>query len=218
MIHKEKNSIKYIFKKPEKYNKYSPLFLMIHGYGSNENNLFYFKKDIPNNFFIISLQGLYCIEENLKYYWYDINFSDKKKFINVEQAKNSINTISDFIDKSIEKYNLNCNQVWICGFSQGSIISYGIALKNKKVKKVISLSGYFDDKIIFSKENKYIDFFISHGKYDTIIPIDWARNGIKILNKNNTYSIFYKEYESGHELNEINYIDFINWIKKNNKQ
>ncbi|WP_185877918.1 alpha/beta hydrolase [Blattabacterium cuenoti] len=217
MIQKENRSIKYVLKKPEKYNKYSPLFLMIHGYGSNENNLFYLKKDIPNNFFIISIQGLYCIEK-YKYYWYDINFSDKKKFINIEQAKYSINKISDFIDKSVEKYNLNYNQVWLCGFSQGAIISYAIALKNKKVKKVLSLSGYLDNKIIFIFKNKNVDFFISHGINDTIIPIDWTKKGIKILNDNNIYSIFYKEYESGHELNYLNYEDIINWIKKNNKQ
>ncbi|WP_185865054.1 alpha/beta hydrolase [Blattabacterium cuenoti] len=216
----EDYSIRYRLRKSN--NKTPILFLMIHGYGSNENNLFHFEKDISDNFFIISLQGIYCIEKNYKYYWYDIDFSENKKIINVKQALNSINKISYFINESIKKYKLRDDQVWLCGFSQGAILSYAIALKNSKIKKIISLSGYIEEKILSDKiENlnlENIDLFVSHGKNDTIIPIEWIRKDIEILKKNNKISsISYREYKSGHSLNELNYKDLIDWIKKNNE-
>ncbi|AWU44514.1 alpha/beta hydrolase [Blattabacterium punctulatus] len=214
-----KLSIKHIIKKPKILNKYpAPLFLMIHGYGSNENDLFSFQKDIPENFFIISIQGCYSFGLD-KYSWYDIDFSNKDRFINIDQAKKTIEKISFFIDEAIKEYKLNQSQVWLCGFSQGAILSYAIAFKKpEKVKKVIALSGYLEKKLLPKNMNSsYIDlkFFISHGKYDTICPINLVKKGINFLKNKKILSLQYKEYESGHSLNSYNYQDIINWIKKN---
>ncbi len=222
MILKKHGTIKYIIREPiNNYNEISNVFLLIHGYGSNEKDLFNtFAKDIPESFTVISIRGFYCIEYD-KYYWYDIDFSDKKKIIHIGQAKETIKKISVFINEYI--YNLKNTIVWLCGFSQGAILSYSLALYNPKIiKKVILLSGYLENKIILEKNINYdysffrnIDFFISHGKYDTIIPIEWAKKGIKFLKKNRIYSIYYKEYESGHVLCNLNYKDTIDWIKIN---
>ncbi|WP_185856114.1 alpha/beta hydrolase [Blattabacterium cuenoti] len=219
---KNKLSIKHIIKKPVSGN-IPTLFLMIHGYGSNENDLFSLKKDIPENFFIISIQGIYSIGSN-KYSWYNIDFSKKNQFINnISQAKNAIDKISFFIDEAIEEYQLNKNQVWVCGFSQGAILSYAIALKKTdKVKKVIALSGYLE-KCFLPKEINITSFsnleiFISHGKYDPIIPIDWTKKGFDFLKKKKIISLYYKEYDSGHTLCRSNYQDLINWIKEKQKK
>ncbi|WP_341665500.1 phospholipase [Blattabacterium cuenoti] len=214
MLLKNKLSIKHIIKKTGNEDE-KTLFLMIHGYGSNEKDLFSFQKDIPENFFIISIQGFYSIGTN-KYSWYDIDFDNKNKFINIIQAKKTIDKISFFIHEAIEEYKLKKNPVWICGFSQGAILSYAIALKNSdKIKKVIALSGYLENRILPKQinDNSDLEFFISHGKYDPIIPINWSKKGLNFL-KEKKILFFYKEYESGHTLNHLNYQDFINWIKE----
>ncbi|WP_185859359.1 alpha/beta hydrolase [Blattabacterium cuenoti] len=219
MLLKNQLSIKHIIKKPNNENEIA-LFLMIHGYGSNERDLFSFKKDLPENFFIISIQGIYSIGID-KYSWYDIDFSNEKKFINILQAQKTIEKISFFIDEAIQEYKLKENKVWLCGFSQGAILSYAIALKKpNKIKKVIALSGYLEKSLLTEKMNPniytHLEFFISHGKYDTVIPLSWTKRGLKFLNKQKILSLHYKEYESGHTLNSLNYQDLINWIKKKN--
>ncbi|WP_185860759.1 alpha/beta hydrolase [Blattabacterium cuenoti] len=215
MLLKNQLSIKHIIKKTLNGTE-NTLFLMIHGYGSNEKDLFFLKKDLPKNFFIISIQGFYSLGIE-KYSWYDIDFDNKKKFINIIQAQKTIKRISSFIHEAIKEYQLKKNQAWICGFSQGAILSYAIAFKNSdQIKKVIALSGYIENSILPKKINYYndLEFFISHGKYDNIIPINWAKKGLKLLKQKKILSLFYKEYESGHVLNNINYQDLINWIKK----
>ncbi|WP_185872257.1 alpha/beta hydrolase [Blattabacterium cuenoti] len=217
MLLKNKLSIKHIIKKPNNGNN-TTLFLMIHGYGSNERDLFSFQKDLPENFFIISIQGIYSLGID-KYSWYDIDFSNEKKFINILQAKKTIDKISFFIDEAITEYKLKENHVWLCGFSQGAILSYPIAFKKpNKIKKVISLSGYLEKSLLPEKINLFnytdLEFFISHGKYDTIIPLNWTKEGLKFLKKKKILSLFYKEYDSGHTLNNVNYLDLMNWIKK----
>ncbi|WP_185857995.1 alpha/beta hydrolase [Blattabacterium cuenoti] len=213
MILKNQLSIKHIIKKSVNGNT---LFLMIHGYGSNEKDLFSLQEEIPKDFFLIGIQGIYSIGVN-KYSWYDIDFDNKKNFINIMQAKNTIEKISFFIHEAIKEYQLKKNPIWICGFSQGAILSYAIALKNHdKIKKVIALSGYLEHRILPQKINHLYDleFFISHGKYDPIIPINWAKEGLKFIKKKKIFSLFYKEYESGHTLCYKNYQDLMNWIRE----
>ncbi|WP_185863290.1 alpha/beta hydrolase [Blattabacterium cuenoti] len=216
MLLKNKLSIKHIIRKSVSV-KERTLFLMIHGYGSNEKDLFSFlEKDLPKDFFIISIQGFYPIETG-KYSWYDIDFDNEKKFINITQAKKTIEKISFFIHEAIKEYKLKKNPIWICGFSQGAILSYAIALKNSdKIKKVIALSGYLENSLFPQKINHCTDleFFISHGKYDPIIPIDWVKKGLKFLKEKKIFSFFYKEYESEHTLCNTNYQDLINWVKE----
>ncbi|WP_185872792.1 alpha/beta hydrolase [Blattabacterium cuenoti] len=224
-------SIKHIIRKPINNNIEPPLFLMIHGYGSNENDIFNsIIKQLPNHFFIVSIQGIYTIGPN-QYSWYNIdfkkNFTTQKlqiKNYSLLQASETINKINIFIDEAIKKYKLNNNKVWICGFSQGAIISYAIAIKNPyKVKRVMALSGYFENNIFSLKNptNKQLyselSMFISHGKYDDIIPIKWVKKGLDILKKEYLIDSFlYKEYESGHWLSDSNHKDLISWIKQNN--
>lgn len=217
MIINNKNCPKYIFRCSE--NKFPNLFLMIHGYGSNEKDLFNFSNDISKRFFIVSIQGFYKLDKKERYSWYNINFSNKEKFVDIFQAKNSAIKISFFINKIIKKYKLNTKNVWICGFSQGAILSYAIAAINKKIKNVISLSGYLEKKILPEKDFFYkkINFFISHGKNDNVIPINLIRESILHLKKGTKINLFYKEYDTGHTINELNYKDLIKWINEKDK-
>ncbi|WP_185882450.1 alpha/beta hydrolase [Blattabacterium cuenoti] len=223
-------SIKHIIRKPINNQLDPPLFLIIHGYGSNENDILNsIIQQLPNYFFIVSIQGIYTIGHN-QYSWYNINFHKNLtthkiqiKNYSLLQASQAINKINIFIDEAINEYKLNNNQVWICGFSQGAIISYAIALKNPyKVKRVMALSGYFDETIYsFKKQNNQklyskLSMFISHGKYDDIIPIKWVKKGLYILQKEYLINSFsYKEYESGHWISQSNHNDLIYWIKQN---
>lgn len=213
----ENLSIKHLKREPlKKTNQKPPLFLLIHGYGSNEKNLFPFASSLPTYAFIISLQALHKLDYE-SFAWYEISFFEGKKNFNLAQALESSERISKFVDEAIHYYNLDKENVWLCGFSQGAILSYSVALNHpKKVKNILALSGFFQKEFLINaeKENKnyeHLNFFISHGLQDQIIPIEWARSGKKNLDHYKV-SYLYKEYEMGHEISEENYNDLLNWI------
>lgn len=192
------------------------MFLIIHGYGADEKDLFSLVKDLPADFFVISLQALHPLAFG-GFAWYAMDFSGERPTVDLPQAIQARKKITSFIDEAVVHYQLDKNRVWLCGFSQGAILSYAIALHHpKKVSKVIVLSG-FPHKNLLPKEVKRVDythlnFFVSHGKEDLIIPIAWARQGPIIFDH---YKIpyLYKEYEAGHGLNASNYGDLMQWIK-----
>ncbi|MEL0225743.1 MAG: phospholipase, partial [Flavobacteriaceae bacterium] len=56
--------------------------------------------------------------------------------------------------------------------------------------------------------------FRSHGTHDPTVPVEWARKGDALLKKK-TLEVDYKEYPSGHGINQDNFTDLLSWLKAN---
>ncbi|CAI9429031.1 Carboxylesterase 2 [Candidatus Ornithobacterium hominis] len=192
------------------------LLLLLHGYGSNEQDLFSFADELPQDFFVISVQAPLALPFG-GYAWYEINFTDAQKFNDVLQAKEAVEKIKNFIAAAVKKFELNPEKIWLCGFSQGAILSNALALTSpENIEKVIMLSGYTAQDIIgevAKKDFSKLDYFISHGTEDTVIPIDWARKTPQLLRSLNIEHR-YEEYPSGHGLVPQNFYDLLAWIQE----
>ena len=142
-------SLEYIVRKPAKETENPPLLILLHGYGSNEQDLFSFAEELPDELLIVSAQAPYEMGYG-GYAWYAINFDNVNgKFSDLKQAKESIDKISVFIDEIKIKYNTNPDKTFLLGFSQGSILSYSLSFfYPNKVNNVIALSGYINTELL----------------------------------------------------------------------
>jgi phospholipase/carboxylesterase len=194
----------------------APLLILLHGYGSDENDLFSFASELPEELFIISVKAPYRLQPNGNA-WYAINFdADQGKWSDDEQAKTSRDLIAKFIDEATEAYPVNKNNVTLLGFSQGTILSYAVALTYpEKIKNVIALSGYINQAIlpedIDQKDYKHLDFYCSHGSVDQVIPVDWARKSAPFLSKLNIKHT-YSEFPVGHGVAPQNFYELRKWL------
>ncbi|AEH02471.1 alpha/beta hydrolase [Lacinutrix sp. 5H-3-7-4] len=193
----------------------APLLILFHGYGSDENDLFSFATELPEELFIVSARAPYPMQP-FGNAWYAINFdAEKGKWSDNEQAIKSRDLIASFIDEVIAKYPVNKDNVSLLGFSQGSILSYAVALTYpEKIKNIIALSGYVNSDLfeIKSKDNyKHLSFYCSHGSVDQVIPVDWARQSPKFLE---ALDIDYKysEFPVGHGVAPQNFYEFKDWL------
>ena len=209
-------SLAYKIKEPKVVLNKNPLLLLLHGYGSNEADLFSFAEELPETYYIISARAPYDMQYG-SYAWYAINFdADQNKFSDNEQAKTSRDLIAKFIDDLIQKYPINANDVSLIGFSQGSILSYAVALSYpEKVQRVVAMSGYLNLDIVADDYLKNtlsnLKIFASHGTVDQVIPIAWARKTPAIL-ENLGIAVTYKEYPIGHGVAPQNFYDLKNWL------
>lgn len=209
-------SLDYLIREPKIKLDKNPLLLLLHGYGSNEKDLFSFASELPEHYYIISVRAPYDLQYG-SYAWYAINFdADQNKFSDHEQAKESRDLIATFIDELIQHYPIDTQDVTLIGFSQGSILSYAVALSYpEKVQKVVAMSGYLNTEIItegFEKNDfTKLRIFASHGTVDQVIPVEWARNTPPILNQLKI-PVVYKEYPVGHGVAPQNFYDFRNWL------
>ena len=196
----------------------NPLLLLLHGYGSNEEDLFSFASELPEEYYVVSARAPYDMMYG-SYAWYAINFdADENKFSDIGQAKLSRDLIVKFIDELIENHPIDSENVTLIGFSQGSILSYAVALSYpEKVQRLVAMSGYLNTEIAVDgfEKNDFsgLKIFASHGTVDQVIPVEWARKSPGIL-ENLGISCVYKEYPIGHGVSPQNFYDFKSWLQQ----
>lgn len=211
-------SLEYLIKEPKIKLEKNPLLLLLHGYGSNEEDLFSFAAELPDYYFIVSVRAPYDLQYN-SYAWYAITFdADENKFSDHEQAKVSRDVIANFIDELLAKYPIDSKKVTLIGFSQGAILSYAVALSYpEKVQQIVAMSGYLNLEILKEDylKNTFsnLKIFCSHGTQDQVIPMDWARKAKPYLDSLGINST-YKEYPMGHGVSPQNFYDFRNWLSQ----
>ena len=209
-------SLQYLIKKPKNILDKNPLLLLLHGYGSNEQDLFSFANELPDHYFVVSARAPFDLQYG-SYAWYAINFdADENKFSDINQAKSSRDLVANFIDELLAKYPINTEEVTLIGFSQGAILSYAIALSNpEKVQSIAAMSGYLNPEMLsdnYLKNNlSNLKCFISHGSVDQVVPVDWGRKAKPFL-ENLGISCEYKEYPIGHGISPQNFNDLLQWL------
>lgn len=212
------SSLYHLVREPKIKQEKNPLLLLLHGYGSNEEDLFSFAAQLPDEYFIVSARAPYSLPPYGNA-WYAITFdSDMNKFSDDKQAIESRDLIVKFIDELIEAYPIDKDSITLVGFSQGAILSYAVALTYpKKISRVLALSGYLNTDIVgkslHAEDVSKVRFFISHGVVDQVIPIEWARKAPEFL-KNLGIDVEYHEYNSGHGVAPQNFYDLLNWLNK----
>jgi phospholipase/carboxylesterase len=217
----EELSLQYLVREPNEINEHTQLLILLHGYGSNEEDLFSFATELPENLIIISARAPMSISFG-GYAWYSINFTaDQGKFSDIPEALEARETVSAFISEIQERYNIPPIRTFLAGFSQGTILSYAVALNHpEKVQKIVALSGYIMPELlpddIKNKDYSKLDFFISHGTVDQVIPVQWANKAPEFLNQLNIKNC-YQEYPVGHGVAPQNFFAFKQWIEERSK-
>ena len=211
-------SLEYLIREPKIKLEKNPILLLLHGYGSNEDDLFSFSTELPDDYYIVSARAPFDMQYK-SYAWYAINFdADENKFSDHNQARESRDLIAVFIDELMVNYPIDSTKITLIGFSQGAILSYAVALSYpEKIQRVVAMSGYLNTEIIKEDylKNSFstLKVFASHGTVDQVIPVEWGRKAKPILD-NLGIETTYKEYPIGHGVSPQNFYDFKNWLEK----
>lgn len=196
-----------------------PVIIMLHGYGSDENDLFSFAPELDEEYMVLSVKAPYALQPYGNA-WYAINFdAEQGKFSDIEQAKKSRDIIIKFIEEVQEHFQLKPERVHLLGFSQGTILSFAVALSRPDlIHRVIGLSGYIDTNMLvpnYANNNfNNLKIYNSHGSVDQVIPVKWARKNKAMLKELGITNV-YEEFPVGHGVNPQNFMSFKRWLKDN---
>ena len=192
----------------------SPLIILIHGYGSNEKDLFSLIDYLPKEAYIISLRGPIELFNN-SYAWYDIYIDANNKFYDHEGAKKIRDELSKFIDEIIKHPNIDSDNITLIGFSQGAILSHAISYSYPgKIKNIMALSGVIDEKIMKRVDSEpKTNIYISHGTNDNMIDYHISRESLNFY-KSKDIDFTFESYDQGHGVNEKNLKSLVIWLKE----
>lgn len=212
----EFSDLEYLVRAPKDLKRQAPVLILLHGYGSNEKDLFSFSNQIPDNWLVVLVRAPFSIGNN-RYKWYNVEMVNEKITMNFEDEEKSRMAILKLIDQIVLKYKADKNKVVVAGFSQGANMSIGLALTEPtKVLAAGCFSGRFMEEIkplIHQKERlKSKQVFISHGTADTMLPIRYAEENQEIL-KGFGIEITLSTDNVAHSISNKQLNEFVEWIK-----
>jgi len=192
------------------------LIVLLHGIGSNEDDLFRLKDSLPAGFVIVSARAPYTISLG-RYTWFELAHQDGKPVINAEQAEKSRLVLNTFISQLTERYGIDDKNIYLGGFSQGGIISYSVGLTfPQKLKGIFILSSRLLPEvkplIKVGPVLEKLRAFIAHGTDDNVLPIHYAREAKSYL-KDLLPLIEYHEYDMEHRTGQEELADLNSWIE-----
>jgi phospholipase/carboxylesterase len=170
----------------------APLVVMLHGYSSNEADLFSFASLIPSDYHVVSLENM-------------------ERWTSPKEVQKAVAYVNSFLSYYTEKHEVNNSTITLLGFSQGAMLSYSVGLANLNVSAIAALSGYLDPRVTsFANTKKAI--YVSHGIQDMVVPYAWAEQSVSVL-KTNGYQPTFLSYQQGHGVNQDNLTSLIQWLQ-----
>lgn len=189
-----------------------PAIFLLHGMGSHEQDLPQLVTDFKESHHIFSLRG-------------PIEFEPGYAFFTIEEAGKPIRVVFDkvlmyiqsFIHEAIVEFELDAEQIYVLGFSQGAVLAQSLALTmGSAIRGVVALSGYVPDFVKMEYSGQPVDHlnvFISHGEYDYIIPPQWGKESKEYFESLRA-NVTFKTYQDGHGVTPENKQDLVAFLQK----
>ncbi len=212
-------NFKYRYKEPEissDENKKSPLLVVLHGLGADENDLFGLAPFMDKRFCIVSPRAPFALAYG-GYAWFELVIQPNNIGFNVKEFEQSREMILKFVDELVAEHDLDAKRVYLCGFSQGAIMSLSVLLTEpKKFAGVVAMSGRAMPEMLPEQNNfdalKDFPILVTHGIYDPVLPIENGRATKEILSRL-PVDLEYKEYAMAHEISQESLQDVASWFR-----
>ncbi|MDI1356539.1 MAG: dienelactone hydrolase family protein [bacterium] len=211
--------LSYSVSQPSTLNAKTPVLILLHGYGSNENDLLDMAQAFDPKFITFSIRAPFKAG-NGGFSWYDVEFlqNNEMKYA-YSQVKESKKLLLSFISKACAAYHADSTQVYVLGFSQGAIMAYEIAVSApKKVKGIISLSGRMleETRTVAAdwKQVTQVKIFIAHGHSDNVIKFTDSEKAYAFFKEKKVADLTFKNYEMPHSISGSELNDIKVWLTK----
>jgi len=122
-----KPSLLYEVRPPVKPTKNPPVLYLLHGLGSNKDDLFSFANSLPGELLVICPQAPNRISEK-GYSWYPLRRDENGFYYEFKNVQAAVNGFRDFVKECNNKYQVDTDKVLIGGFSQGAITTLSTTL------------------------------------------------------------------------------------------
>jgi phospholipase/carboxylesterase len=161
------------------------LLVLLHGVGGNETNLLNLADGIDPQTLVVLVRGPLTLGAQ-QFAWFQVRFGATGPQISPEQAESSRTLLIALVQSLQQAYGIGASESVIAGFSQGGIMSAGVALSApQSVRGFGLLSGRIlpelEPHIAPREQLVGLRVFLSHGEQDNTLPVQWAHRSDALL-------------------------------------
>lgn len=175
------------------------ILLMLHGWTGDENSMWVFAGGFPKHLWMLAPRAPY----NATPSGYSWRVPQPGGWPSMETMRQSAAMLADLVERFAVANALDSQQIDVIGFSQGGAMAAAFALfYPHKVHRLGILAGFVPqgaEDFIPARPLNGMHTFITHGKQDETVPIEFARRSIGILEQAGAV-IDYCEADVGHKV------------------
>lgn len=192
------------------------LLVLMHGVGSNEQDLFGLAPHVPPQFHVISLRGPFALGQG-SYAWFQFSVApDGSRRIHQAQEATSRAAIAQAVQDAAERLGVLPSRVVLGGFSQGGIMSLSLLLTQPALLQAAMVlhSRLLPEIAPFAAPAAALQgkqLWVSHGQQDQVIPLAEA-HGIQAHAAKLPLTLRYSEYPGGHEIRPGELQQAMQWL------
>lgn len=191
------------------------LLVLLHGVGGNELQLAALAQQQDARIRVVLVRGPLAFGPS-QFGWFQVNFGPQGPTIDPEQAEDSRVRLLRLLASLQAETGVAPARTVVAGFSQGGIMSAGLALTDPaRLGGFGLLSGRIlpeiAPRVAAPAELQHTAGFVAHGEYDDKLPVDWAHKADAWLTK---LGVAHQTrlYPAGHELTPQMAADFRAWL------
>ena len=189
--------------------------LLLHGVGSNEAGLGALAKMFDPHWLVVLPRAPLQMGPQ-QFAWFAVRFTAHGPVIDAAQADFSRGVLGRFVEEIQQAHGITPARTVIAGFSQGGIMSAGLALTEpQRVAGFGLMSGRIlpeiDPIIAQASQLRTLRGFVSHGRNDTTLDVSWAERANQTLDRLGVAHEF-RLYSAGHEITPAMAADFRDWL------
>ena len=160
------------------------VLLLFHGWSGNEDSMWVFTKDLPKDYWIISIRAPYSA--GIKgYSWLELKPRNTTLLPEIEEFRPISEMVVKFLNDWAEIYSISLVNIDLMGFSQGAALVCALLLLTKTpIGKAACLAGFMPEggvKYANSGQCSDTRIFIAHGTNDELIPFERSKEMASIL-------------------------------------
>lgn len=189
--------------------------LLLHGVGSNEQDLLALASGVDDDTLVILARGPLLMGPQ-QFAWFRVAFTANGPSIVAQEAEQSRQTLIQLLGSLQKRCDIAPQHTVIAGFSQGGIMSASVSLSAPELVAGFGLlSGRILPELephIAAKERlTKLKALVSHGEYDSKLPVQWAHKSDQWLNDLGVAHEL-RLYPMDHTISAQSHQDFIRWL------
>lgn len=209
-------SLTHLVRSPQPPVEHPPLLVLLHGYGSNERDLFGLASYVDPRFLVVSVRAPQLVMQGA-FGWFQINWTNTGISIDRTAAEQARDQIIQFVEEAAAAYGADPERIYLLGFSQGAIMSAAVALARPNlVAGAVLMSGSVTDDVVpDTLDRRALEgkpFLVVHGLYDQVLPIRNGRVSRDTLSML-PVALSYHEYPIGHEVSQESLSEVVRWLR-----
>ncbi len=193
----------YIAAPPRAPAERPPLLVLLHGVGSNEEDLIGLAPGLDPRFYLVSLRGPLTLGPG-SYAWFHVLFTPQGPSHDSDEAEASRRLLIEAVPELVAATETDPRRVFFLGFSQGAIMSLYTGLSRPDLLAgIVAMSGRVlpevQDHLADAAALEGLPILLMHGTQDAVLPVHHGREARDFL-QTLPVALTYREYPMGHEV------------------